>query len=208
MPPYSGIRHIITYEPAINYPIYYRIWYNIESNLNMSEAKMDDPQAPMKMIQLAGKTAPNLRVAILAHEIDRTEARKLVQLFRKNAILCWTEDELLPGQDWRLETERAYREADFILVLISKKSVHLESVYQKHIKTALEAGSEKPESGIKTIPVRLDECNIPFVLREIYSVNWWEKNASLRLILAWAKEWQRRYDANDWPKIKYVVRWK
>lgn len=171
---------------------------------------MDNSSLVLTVTQnaLRGYNFPKLRIAVLAHECDLDIAEKLVSLFRRSDILCWTEEQLLPGQDWVLETARAYREADFILVMLSARSTELEGIYQKNIRTAREAGSVKPDSGIKTIPVHLDECETPFILRDLYRVDLWEKSAMIRLVLAWATEWQRRTEANDWPTTVYKSAWK
>ena len=149
---------------------------------------------------LSGRDFPNLRVAVLAHHCDQPVAIELIELFQRSGILCWTEEQLLPGQDWELEIHKAYRKADFILILLSEASVQSTGMFQKQIKMALDAGSFMPEGGIKTIPIRLDECEVPFILRDLICLDLWRSDAMIRLVLAWAKEWQRRKSNNDWPK--------
>lgn len=71
------------------------------------------------------------------------------------------EEELLPGQLWEDEIPRALRASDFILIFFSSTSVAKRGYVQREMKLALDAWEEIPGTMIHTIPVRLDECEIP-----------------------------------------------
>ncbi len=81
-------------------------------------------------------------------------------------IQPWLEEEdLLPGQDSRLEIERAVRNADAVLVFLSSRSVSQEGQVQRQLKLALDVADEKPEGTVFVIPIRLDDCVLPHRLR-------------------------------------------
>ncbi|KKS91834.1 MAG: TIR protein [Candidatus Collierbacteria bacterium GW2011_GWB1_44_6] len=156
---------------------------------------------------LHGKKVVNLRVAFVVAEFDRDVSDQLIWLFRENGIKCWTERDILPGSNHFGAIRRAYKEADFILVFLSKASVARSGEYQKYINLAIDASDEMPEGGIKLIPICLEQCEVPFSLQKFYSVAATQPDALLRLVLAWAKEWQRRHGADDWPDVVYQSVW-
>lgn len=149
-----------------------------------------------------------MHIAIIAADSDREVANHLLGLFRGSGIECWTEQDMLPGSDRKIATATAYREADFILILLSKASAQTRGEYQRLIKMAMDANDFMPESGIKVIPVCLEPCTIPWELHDLCPVEASKPDATLRLVTSWAKEWQRRTEANDWPTINYKAYWR
>ena len=71
------------------------------------------------------------------------------------------EEDLLPGQIWEAEIPRALKESEFILIFFSQNSVAKRGYVQREMKMALDAWQEVPGNTIHTIPIRLDECEIP-----------------------------------------------
>ena len=56
---------------------------------------------------------------------------------------------------------RALQTSDFILIFLSRISVAKRGYVQREMKLALDAWQELPEGVIHTIPVRLDDCDVP-----------------------------------------------
>ncbi|MBI3172728.1 MAG: toll/interleukin-1 receptor domain-containing protein [Chloroflexi bacterium] len=104
-----------------------------------------------------------LRVFLSCSEHDLSVARAYYEKFRAAGwIQPWLEEEdLLPGQDSRLEIERAVRNADAVLVFLSSRSVSQEGQSQRQLKLALDVADEKPEGTVFVIPIRLDNCSLP-----------------------------------------------
>lgn len=104
-----------------------------------------------------------LRVFLSCSEHDLSIARAYYEKFRAAGwIQPWLEEEdLLPGQDSRLEIERAVRNADAVLVFLSSRSVSQEGQTQRQLKLALDVADEKPEGTVFVIPIRLDDCSLP-----------------------------------------------
>lgn len=104
---------------------------------------------------------------------DNSAAKRLTKRLKDNGFALWLDlERLLPGQDWNLEIEKAMRESEAILLCFSKESVAKESYIQKEYKRAMRIQEEKPEGTIFVIPVRLDECELPFYLRDIQWVDY------------------------------------
>lgn len=104
---------------------------------------------------------------------DNSAAKRLTKRLKDDGFAPWLDlERLLPGQDWNLEIEKAMRESEAILLCFSKESVAKESYIQKEYKRAMRIQEEKPEGTIFVIPVRLDECELPFYLRDIQWVDY------------------------------------
>ena len=108
-----------------------------------------------------------LRVYLSCSSHDIAAAREYYQKLRAAGwIQPWLEEEdLLPGQDSRLEIEKAVRAADVVLIFLSSRSVSQEGNLQRELKLALDVADEKPEGMVFVIPIRLDDCSLPQRLR-------------------------------------------
>ena len=104
-----------------------------------------------------------LRVFLSCSAHDLNAARAYYEKFRATGwIQPWLEEEnLLSGQDPRLEIEKAVRNADAVLVFLSSRSVSQEGQVQRQLKLALDVADEKPEGTVFVIPIRLDNCSLP-----------------------------------------------
>lgn len=103
---------------------------------------------------------------------DKLKIRKLFQRLKADGFDPWLdEDRLIPGQDWSLEIQKAMRESQAILLCFSELSVTKEGYVQREYKKAMDLQLEKPEGMIFVIPVRLDDCEIPFSIRELQHVD-------------------------------------
>ncbi|GAB4401790.1 MAG: hypothetical protein OHK003_28640 [Anaerolineales bacterium] len=68
------------------------------------------------------------------------------------------------GQDWQVEIPKALATSDAIIICLTKNSVDKEGYIQKEIKFALDKALEMPEGRIFLIPVKFEECEVPFTL--------------------------------------------
>jgi hypothetical protein len=102
------------------------------------------------------------------------------------------EEELLPGQDWTREIPLALKTSDFILIFLSRASVAKRSYVQREMKLALDAWQELPEGTIRTIPVRLNDCNVPDQFRHYHWANFFDPNGFDRIVRAIRAEIAKR----------------
>jgi rod shape-determining protein MreB and related proteins len=123
-----------------------------------------------------------LRVFLCHSSDDKAAVRALYRRLLNKGFDPWFSDEkLIPGQNWLLEISKAVRESDLVLVCLSKNSVTKRGVVQKEIKFALDVASELPEGIIFVIPIRLEECDLPERLKELHWVNLFEETGFERL---------------------------
>lgn len=104
---------------------------------------------------------------------DKHQVRNLSKRLREDGFDPWLDEErILPGQDWDLEIEKALRASNAILLCFSELSVAKEGYIQREYKRAMRYLEEKPEGTIFVIPVRLDDCELPYFIREIQWVDY------------------------------------
>src|SRR5207244_3232472 len=99
---------------------------------------------------------------------DKSEARKLYKKLKGEGwITPWlTEEDLLPGQDWKLETRKAVSRSGAVLVCLSPEAVGRAGNIQREIRQALDVAEEQPEGAIFIIPLKLKPCEVPIRLKD------------------------------------------
>ncbi len=93
---------------------------------------------------------------------DKPQVREVYQRLKGLGFEPWLdEEEILPGQDWDYEIETALETSDFVMVFLSTRSVGKTGYVQREFRRALYHSEEIPEGQIHTIPVKLDDCDVP-----------------------------------------------
>lgn len=126
-----------------------------------------------------------LRVFLCHASEDKPAVRELYKrLVNEKWIEPWLDEEsLLPGQDFDVEIYKATRDADAIIICLSKVSVVKEGYLNKEIRRTLDIANEKPEGVIYVIPLRLDDCKPSFErLRQLHWVDYFTPNAHEKLV--------------------------
>lgn len=95
----------------------------------------------------------------------KEDSKKIEEIYDKliDEDFCpWMDSKnLLAGQKWSDEIQKAIKSSSFILIFFSKCSVSKRGYVQRESKLALDSLEEIPEDRIFIIPVRLDDCKIP-----------------------------------------------
>ena len=117
---------------------------------------------------------------------DKAQVREVYHRLRAiDGFEPWLDEEdLLPGQEWAREIPRALQTSDFILIFLSRNSVAKRGYVQREMKLALDAWQELPEGTIHTIPVRIDDCDVPEQFRRYHWANLFEPNGFDRIVRA------------------------
>jgi hypothetical protein len=120
---------------------------------------------------------------------DRQSVEAIYDSLRTAGFDPWMDvRSIVPGQEWSSMIGRAIRQADFMLVFISRHSVSKRGFIQREIRAALSVLSEMPEGQIFLIPVRLDESEPPESLRHIQWVDLFDKDSWNKLLTALSKK--------------------
>jgi hypothetical protein len=106
-----------------------------------------------------------LKVFLCHASTDKPKVRELYRYLKRRGINPWFDEEhLVGGQDWQVEIPKALATSDAIIICLTKNSIDKEGYIQKEIKFALDKALEMPEGRIFLIPVKFDECEVPFTL--------------------------------------------
>ena len=86
-----------------------------------------------------------LKVFLCHAHADRDAVRALYTRLTNDGVDAWLDKEtLLPGQDWELEIKKAVREADVVVVCLSKQ-FNQAGFRQKEVRLALDTAMENPK---------------------------------------------------------------
>ena len=122
-----------------------------------------------------------LKVFLCHAHADRDPVRTLYARLTQDGVDAWLDKaKLLPGQDWELEIRRAVREADVVVVCLSKQ-FNQAGFQQKEVRLALDTAMEKPEGEIFIIPARLEECDNLESLRKWHEVDLFDEKGYEKL---------------------------
>src|SRR5512145_2085108 len=128
------------------------------------------------------ETKRPLKVFLCHAHSDRNAVRDLYLRLTKDGVDAWLDKEkLLPGQDWELEIKKAVREADVVVVCLSKQ-FNQAGFRQREVRLALDTAMEQPEGEIFIIPARLQECDTPENLQKWQWVDLFKKDGYERLM--------------------------
>ena len=132
-----------------------------------------------------------LKVFLCHSHSDKSTVRELYFRLIQDGVDAWLDKEkLLPGQDWEMEIRKAVREADVVVVCLSKH-FNQAGFRQKEVRLALDTAMEQPEGEIFLIPARLDECDTLESLRKWHWVDLFEGDGYEMLMRALQSRAQR-----------------
>jgi TIR domain len=126
-----------------------------------------------------------LKVFLCHASADKPKVRELYRYLRRRGIQPWLDAEnLIPGQNWEIEIPKAIQTSDAIIICLTKNSIDKEGYVQKEIRFALDKALEMPEGRIFLIPARLEECDLPYSLKQYQWVNFYEEGGYSKLMKA------------------------
>jgi hypothetical protein len=127
-----------------------------------------------------------LRVFLCHSANDKPTVRALYQKLRaEEGIDPWLDEEdILAGQDWSEEIQKAIGQTDIVIVCLSSGSINKVGYIQKEIKYALDIADRQPEGAIFLIPLRLEICKLPNRLSHLHRVDLFEERGYERLMKA------------------------
>lgn len=103
---------------------------------------------------------------------DAVVVRRLYRRLSKDGFQIWfDQEELLPGQNWALEIERAIKRVKAVIICLSSQWVDEEGFVHDELKQSLQRMRRLPEGRVFLIPVRLDNCNMPDSLTALHRVD-------------------------------------
>lgn len=134
----------------------------------------------------------SLKVFISYAKENSEHASRFYELLTQEGASPWMDEKkLLPGQNWEAEIEKAFNDANVILLLLSSKSVSKRGFVQREANDAIERLRYKQPTDIYVIPLLLEPCDVPTHIAgrlqyvDINTPGSWEQiKASLKLAAA------------------------
>ena len=107
-----------------------------------------------------------------AKEDQRFAERLYIDLTHAGVSVWMDPYDLLPGQPWEREIEKAISRSSYFIAVQSSRSVGKRGHVQKELRRALEVAEEYPEDKQFVIPVRIEECEPTFeALRKLHRLD-------------------------------------
>jgi hypothetical protein len=132
-------------------------------------------------------------------EEDKPWADRLFTDLEERGFAPWLDRrKLLPGQNWPRAIEEAIETSDFFVACFSHLSVRKKGAFQSEIRYALDCARRTPLDEAFLIPVRLDECRVPWrIRREIHYIDLFpDWNRGLRRIVSIVEKQLRKRRVN------------
>jgi hypothetical protein len=130
----------------------------------------------------------------LAHAVeDKPRVREIYSALQRRGLDPWLDEiDLVPGQNWQLEIQKAIRESGVFVACLSRLSVSKQGYVQREFRIALNVYAEKPPGSIYLIPLKIDDCEVPELqlpqlginLRDIQWLDYWRTDGFERLVKA------------------------
>jgi hypothetical protein len=107
-------------------------------------------------------------------KLNKTAVREFaLKLKAEGWIDPWfDEEDILPGQVWQYSVVTSVRKSHAVIIFLSKVAVASEGFFQKEIKLALDTAAEKPDGTIFIIPIRLNDCEVPEMLKKYQYIDY------------------------------------
>lgn len=126
-----------------------------------------------------------LRIFICYSLDDSSLVSELYDYLKLRCTEPWmSEKNLLPGQKWEYEIEKAAGASDVVLICLSKISASKAGYLNKEVGIALSIAERQPDDAIFIIPVRLEGSDVPKKLRDWQWVDLFEPSGHERLVEA------------------------
>ena len=160
---------------------YRMLWQEGQRELSPSEtlgeAGVEDGHNLILQASSLGRSASaacgEVKVFLSYSSTDHDVVYSLYKRLESDGFKPWIDrEDLLPGQNWRREIERAIESSHSTIVCLSERSVGRSGYVQKEIKLALDVLDRQPEGAMFLLPVRLDNCVIPDRLKHIHYADW------------------------------------
>jgi hypothetical protein len=124
-----------------------------------------------------------LKVFLCHASADKPQVRELYRYLRKRGIRPWLDEiDLMGGQEWEEEIQKALESCDVVIICLTRHSVSQEGYNQREMRFALDKALNMPPGRIFLIPVRLEECDVPQGLRRYQWVDLFSDRGHERLM--------------------------
>lgn len=130
---------------------------------------------------------------------DGEKALRLYDYLKSVGCEPWIDSKnLVAGENWKNTINENVGKSDFFMACLSSNSISKVGFFQAELYEAYEILKQFPEGKIYFIPVRFDDCDIPFEIRKYHWVNLFESDGMENLFNSLKIAWERR--GFIWPE--------
>lgn len=151
--------------------------------IRLGESYLDQNFVPQHHTKSRGKSGFRLRV-FLCYE-ERYEKAIYDDLYfklnSKNYEPWMAKYDILPGANREFEIRNAIQDAAVFLLCLSSKSMEEYGDFQEAIKLARKKQNRMPSNQIFIIPLRLEDCEVPGELADLYPIDWFLDDQKMKL---------------------------
>lgn len=124
---------------------------------------------------MTGVSPQPLQIFLSYAREDWHHVNELHRRLTADGFSAWIDKEaLIPGQAWESIIDQAVERADVVLICLSNHSIGKRGFVQTEINLAIEAYKKQPEDAIFLIPVRLEQCKLPYSIKHLHALNYYE----------------------------------
>ena len=121
--------------------------------------------------------------AFLSHvHEDKPEVLKLYEKLGSYGIEPWIDRKsLVGGTLWKREIRDAIVDTVAFIVCLSSKALTIRGYFRVEIKEAIAVAESQPKGSNFLIPIKLEECKVPTVLRQLHCISYFESDGFSQL---------------------------
>jgi hypothetical protein len=125
----------------------------------------------------------SLRIFISHAKEDRIKALSLYDDLKGARFEPWIDEyDLLPGQRWEVVIPQVIAESDIFVACLSRASVKKRGYVQAELQFAYSEDRKVPEHLVYIVPLRFDDCGVPFELRKYSWVDYFNEEDAIRFV--------------------------
>ncbi len=161
------------------------VWKSSHSEDRPLVLNLNDVGPKPKSGHQAARSYRALRVFLSYSSADKPTVRRIYDRLVDLGIIPWFDEvDLLPGQNFDREIERAVKQSDVVIVFLSDTGARKPGYLQRELRYALDVASLQPEGAIFLIPALLEPCAAPRSLEHLTHVKLFEDSGFERLVTA------------------------
>ncbi|MBC8507194.1 MAG: TIR domain-containing protein [Chloroflexi bacterium] len=148
---------------------------------------------PIAECAISINKTPMSKIFISYARENKETAKEIFDWLESEGHSPWLDTErLIPGQDWKMEIDKAIHDSDVFLACLSALSVNKAGFVQKELKRALDVAEMMPEGRIYIIPLCLDDCELPYYLQKYHKADYFSPNGKKKLSQAISRKPNRQ----------------
>jgi hypothetical protein len=156
-------------------------------NLILSLELPRDKEKELKdlIMSLVPRTADSFYVFLSYARLDKAYVKNIYLEIKNEGFKPWMDiHNIKGGENWLRAITKAIDESDIFLAILSNNSVSRRGAIQKELKKALDKWEGMLLDDIYIIPLRIDDCPIPELLKDLHVIDWEDGKGKNKLLEA------------------------